>query len=98
MNTNLTERQRDILKYVLEYHSTAGYQPSYRDIAQEFGIRSANGVACHIRAMQRKGVLGKSHGPRAIDLSSLLKVKEEVSKRQWAEEILGIEYKTEVSK
>ena len=59
----LSERQREIYEWILLKTKKDGFQPSIREIAEEFGIGSPNGVVCHLKGMQRKGYinLGESH-------------------------------------
>lgn len=55
--TQLTQRQRDIYEFIRWFTACHGYAPSVRDIGDEFGIRSPNGVMCHINALKDKGVI-----------------------------------------
>jgi len=52
----LTDRQRDIYRFYID-ESFAGRTPSIREIGERFGIRSPNGVMCHLRALVKKGAL-----------------------------------------
>jgi repressor LexA len=65
----LTERQKEILEYLVEHARETGYPPTIREIGFRFGIRSTKGVVDHLTALERKGhirrVLGKS---RALEL------------------------------
>lgn len=54
---DLTARQAEILGYIRDYRVAAGYSPSIREVCQRFGINSPNGVACHLKALKRKGYL-----------------------------------------
>lgn len=56
----LTERQEQILGFVQSFQEERGYPPSMREIGEQFGIRSTNGVSDHLRALERKGVLQRS--------------------------------------
>lgn len=51
----LTARQREIFLFIWDHTCREGFQPSYRDVMEHFGITSPNGVLVHIRAMARKG-------------------------------------------
>ncbi|HOX28107.1 MAG TPA: transcriptional repressor LexA [bacterium] len=51
----MTSRQRDILDFIYEYYNEHGYPPSIRQIGEQFGIKSPNGVADHLKALERKG-------------------------------------------
>lgn len=52
----LTPRQADILRYILQCW-LSGFLPTIREIADEHGIRSPNGVVCHLRALRMRGYL-----------------------------------------
>lgn len=57
-----TERQRDVLRVidagvVIEGAGPLPWPPTYREIAATFGMTGTNGVACHVRALERKGLL-----------------------------------------
>lgn len=50
---DLTGRQAEIVAFMLRC-LLSGYLPSYREIGEEFGIGSPNGVAGHIKSLERK--------------------------------------------
>ncbi len=51
----LTKRQQQILDYIYDYAREAGYPPTIRQIGAFFGIKSPNGVADHLKALEKKG-------------------------------------------
>lgn len=51
---DLTPRQRDVYDFIAASIAT-GLPPTTREIATEFGIRSPNGVRCHLQALEAKG-------------------------------------------
>ena len=53
----LTERQREILKFISASIHERGYPPTLREIGEHFGIRSTNGVNDHLKALEKKGHL-----------------------------------------
>ena len=53
----LTDRQRAILEYISTSIDQQGYPPTLREIGNQLGIRSTNGVNDHLRALERKGFL-----------------------------------------
>jgi repressor LexA len=66
----LTRRQRDIYEFIKEKILTRGYGPTVREIGAGFKIRSPNGVMCHLKALERKGIITREEGKsRAIQLS-----------------------------
>ncbi len=56
MNT-LTNRQQEILEFILQRRETTGVSPSLREIAGHFGFRAMKGAADHVQALKRKGAL-----------------------------------------
>lgn len=53
----LTERQQKVLDYIRDSIRQQGYPPTLREIGNQLGIRSTNGVNDHLRALERKGYL-----------------------------------------
>ena len=65
----LTDRQREIYEYILEFRRENGCSPSIPEIQVRFGIRSPNGVAGHLRALEAKGMVRRTaRGSRSIDV------------------------------
>ncbi len=65
----LTERQRQVYDFIREKIVHRGYGPTVREIGQQFAIRSPNGVVCHLRALERKGLIRRQpNKSRAIEL------------------------------
>ncbi|MBQ1267664.1 MAG: transcriptional repressor LexA [Proteobacteria bacterium] len=59
MTKKLTRRQAGIYRYIVNYIEANNYPPTVREIADEFEIKSTNGVSEHIKALVRKGLLAK---------------------------------------
>lgn len=53
----LTERQREILAFIVKETEARGYPPTIREIGEHMDIRSTNGVNDHLKALERKGYL-----------------------------------------
>lgn len=65
----LTPRQREIYTFIRSKIQGRGYGPTVREIGNEFGIRSPNGVMCHLKALQKKGLIHREPNmSRAIQL------------------------------
>jgi repressor LexA len=70
----LTARQREIYEFLKDKIVNRGYGPTVREIGNEFGIRSPNGVMCHLKALEKKGLITReSHMSRAIQLTEPLR-------------------------
>ena len=66
----LTTRQKEIYDFLKDKITTRGYGPTVREIGTEFGILSPNGVVCHLKALEKKGLISRQPGiKRAIQLT-----------------------------
>ena len=74
----LTARQRQLLEFIEDYIGTYGFPPSIREMADQMGIRSTNGVNDHLKALQKKGYISRHEGLKSRAIS-LLKPSEPAS-------------------
>ena len=66
----LTQRQQEVYDMIRSLIVDRGYGPTVREIGEQFGIKSPNGVMCHLRALERKGLIRRSpNKSRAIELT-----------------------------
>jgi repressor LexA len=67
--STLTARQREIYDFIREKIENRGYGPTVREIGQHFDIKSPNGVMCHLKALEKKGLIKRElFSARAIQL------------------------------
>jgi repressor LexA len=65
----LTSRQREIYQFIRGKIQGRGYGPTVREIGLQFQIKSPNGVMCHLKALQKKGLIHREPNmSRAIQL------------------------------
>jgi repressor LexA len=65
----LTPRQREIYTFIRSKIQGRGYGPTVREIGLEFDIKSPNGVMCHLKALQKKGLIHREPNmSRAIQM------------------------------
>ncbi|HAH45362.1 hypothetical protein [Gimesia sp.] len=57
----LTEKQQAIYSFIKQEITQQRLSPTVREIGEQFGIRSSNGVMCHLRALERKGWIKRDH-------------------------------------
>jgi len=57
----LTEKQHAVYTFIRQEIIEQRLSPTVREIAEQFGIRSSNGVMCHLRALERKGWIKRDH-------------------------------------
>ncbi|PQO43281.1 transcriptional repressor LexA [Blastopirellula marina] len=66
----LTQRQRDVFSFIREKIVSRGYGPTVREIGDQFDISSPNGVMCHLKALEKKGLISREPNmSRAIQLT-----------------------------
>jgi repressor LexA len=66
---SLTPRQREIYSFIRSKIQGRGYGPTVREIGLNFAIKSPNGVMCHLKALQKKGLIHREPNmSRAIQL------------------------------
>ncbi|MEM1023830.1 MAG: transcriptional repressor LexA [Myxococcota bacterium] len=79
----LTRRQEQILQFITQRIEEQGYPPTIREIGEEMGIRSTNGVNDHLKALERKGALVrdglKSRALRPVDVETSSPIRGEVT-------------------
>lgn len=70
LQEKLTKRQQAIFDFIRNTIDGSGFGPTIREIANEMGYRSPNGVMCHLRALQKKGLINRtSNKSRSIVLT-----------------------------
>jgi repressor LexA len=68
----LTQRQRQVLDFIRDKMTNRGYGPTVREIGESFSIRSPNGVMCHLKALEKKGlIIREPNMSRAIQLTEM---------------------------
>ena len=66
----LTERQQQVYAFIHDKITHRGYGPTVREIGEHFNISSPNGVMCHLKALEKKGLIRRSpNKSRAIELT-----------------------------
>ncbi len=66
----LTQRQRKVFDFIRDKIDGRGYGPTVREIGEHFDINSPNGVMCHLKALEKKGLITREPNmSRAIQLT-----------------------------
>lgn len=80
-----TKRQREILTFVSEFMEEHGYQPSYQQIANHFGVKSKGGIAKHIEALEKKGLVSRNreNGSFTLEINPEESVGDLVCEVEW---------------
>src|ERR1051326_3869274 len=67
--SQLTPRQKEIYDFIRDKIEVRGYGPTVREIGSAFKIKSPNGVMCHLKALEKKGlIIREGFSARAIQL------------------------------
>jgi repressor LexA len=70
----LTTRQRQVFDLIRDKINNRGYGPTVREIGEHFDISSPNGVMCHLKALEKKGLITREPNmSRAIQLTNMAK-------------------------
>ena len=78
LQESLTKRQLVIFDFIRQQINESGTAPTIREIADEMGFKSPNGVMCHLRALEKKGLIHRgSFKSRSITLTE--EVVEEIN-------------------
>lgn len=65
----LTKRQSEIYDFIRQKIQGRGYGPTVREIGAKVGLAHNNGVVCHLKALQKKGLIRREPNmSRAIQL------------------------------
>ena len=54
---DLTERQEQILQYIIKEVRSKGYPPTVREIGKEVGLRSSSTVYGYLKTLEEKGYI-----------------------------------------
>jgi repressor LexA len=74
---DLTVRQREVLDFISELMKNRGYGPTVREIGDAFEIASPNGVMCHLKALEKKGLITREKNmSRAIQLTDAARAED----------------------
>lgn len=67
----LTKKQKAVYEFIRGKIRSRGYGPTVREIGEHFDISSPNGVMCHLKALEKKGLITREPNmSRAIQLTS----------------------------
>ncbi len=68
---NLTSRQQEILDFIAAFRREHRCSPSIPEMQRAFGIKSPNGIASHLAALEAKGAIRRAdRGSRQVELTS----------------------------
>src|SRR5438552_3620898 len=64
-----TQRQKEVLDYIIRFTAKHGHEPSYAQIARNFGVSSKATIAKHISALEKRGLIKREHEPGRFALA-----------------------------
>lgn len=71
MDRKTTPRQQAILDVIKNFTREHGYPPSVREIGERVGLSSSSTVQCHLRTLEKKGLIKRDPTkPRALTSES----------------------------
>lgn len=57
----LTQRQREVYAFLKSMFRKHGFGPTIREIGAHLGIPNPNGVVCHLKALEKKGLITRGN-------------------------------------
>lgn len=57
---NITKKQKEVLDFITQFIQSNEYAPSYREIADYFGLSSTATVHEHVKALEDKGLISSN--------------------------------------
>lgn len=79
---NLTERQKQILDFIIENTGRYGFPPSIYEIQENFSFKSPYAVQGHLSALERKGYIfrhrSKSRGIEILGRQTMSRPRENI--------------------
>ncbi len=76
LQETLTKRQKVVFQFIRK-HIENGNAPTIREIADEMGFRSPNGVMCHLTALEKKGLIHRD-GNKSRSISLTDEIEDEI--------------------
>jgi repressor LexA len=70
MAKGLTEKQRKILEFIIDFQKENGFPPTIRELGDAFAIGSLRGVTVHLDALVRKGFMTRERTSRSIRITA----------------------------
>jgi len=70
MAKGLTEKQRKILEYIIDFQKDNGFPPTIRELGDAFQIGSLRGVTVHLDALVRKQYMTRERTSRSIRVTA----------------------------
>lgn len=64
-----TQRQKQVLEFIVGFIERHGYEPSYTQIARHLGISSKATVAKHVAALEKRGFIQRQRSDEGFGLS-----------------------------
>lgn len=84
MDTNLTDKQENVLRVIRSYFLENGYAPSLGELQGLLSISTKRGVVGHLEALEKKGYIIRTSEPRGIQ------ILEEIEEEPVYEYLVGI--------
>lgn len=70
MAKGLTDKQRKILEFIIDFQKENGFPPTIRELGDAFAIGSLRGVTVHLDALVRKGFMTRERTSRSIRITA----------------------------
>jgi len=55
-DVSVTKRQQEVLDTISRLTAECGLRPTFREVMVPLGIKSPNGIVCHLKSLKRQGL------------------------------------------
>lgn len=82
-----TKRQKEVLEYIKQHIDKHGYEPSYQQIARGLRVSSKAGIAKHIEALEKQGLVSRirENGTFRLELTKTKSLLDVICEIEWLE-------------
>ena len=82
-----TKRQKEVLDYIKQHIDKHGYEPSYQQIARGLRVASKAGIAKHIEALEKQGLISRirENNSFRLELTNTKSLLDLICEIEWLE-------------
>lgn len=78
-----SQRQREILEFIVDFYDENGHEPTYQAIADEFGLNSRSGILKHIAGLEGQGLISRTRESGTFRLALPNRTESSVCMLDW---------------
>lgn len=80
-----SQRQREILDFIVDFYDDNGHEPTYQAIADEFGLNARSGILKHIAGLEAQGLISRTRENGSFRLVLPNRTESAICMLEWIE-------------